>query len=205
MRIYGRANAWNVRKVLFLAEELGLKYERLDYGRGFKPADSPELLALNPNAMVPVLSDGDVTLWESHTILRYLGAKYGQGAVYPADLVAKSAVDRWLDWKLGHVSPAMRPLFFRYFLKTGDFSDREVAEGETESAKLFTILDAQLKKTGGFAASKDFTVADCAIGIAVHRWLSLPLKRPELANVADYYRRLSERPAYRKTILIGMP
>ncbi len=205
MKIYGRTNAWNVRKVLFFLEDIGLTYERFDYGRGFTPTNTPEFLALNPNGMVPVLVDGDAVVWESHTILRYLAAKYAPPSYYPTDLRQRAMVDQWLDWKIAHISPALRLLFFRHFLKMGEFTDREVSEAETECVKLFTILDKQLEKTGAYVAGPDLTVADCAIGMAAHRWLNLPINRPELSNLARYYRSLSERPGYQKTILIGMP
>jgi glutathione S-transferase len=194
-----------VRKVLFFLEDTGLPYERLDYGRGFTPTNTPEFLALNPNAMVPVLSDGDTVIWESHAILRYLAAKNGPESYYPAALGHRAVVDQWLDWKIAHVSPAMRPLFFRHFLKMGEFTDREVAEAEAESAKLFTILDGQLAKTGAYAAGPDITIADSSIGMAVHRWLNLPLKRPVLPHIDEYYLRLSRLPSYEKTVRIGMP
>lgn len=203
--IYGRPTAWNVRKVLFFLEDIGLPYERLDYGRGFKPTNTPEFLALNPNAMVPVLVDGDTVLWESHTILRYLAAKNGPESYYPKKLEHRAIVDQWLDWKIGHVSPAIRPLFFRHFLKMGEFTDREVTEGETECARLFTILNDQLARTGGYVAGPDLTIADSSIGMAAHRWLNLPLKRPDLPHVTRYYEALSKLPSYEKTIRIGMP
>jgi glutathione S-transferase len=116
--------------------------------------------------MVPVLVEDGLVLWESHTILRYLAAKYGPPSLYPADLRDRALVDQWLDWKIAHVSPAIRPLFFTHFLKTGDFSDREVADAEAECARLFTILDAQLAKTGAYATGPELTIADCALGMA---------------------------------------
>jgi glutathione S-transferase len=203
--IYGRTTAWNVRKVLFFLEDAGIPYERLDYGRGFAPTNTPEFLALNPNAMVPVLVDEDAVIWESHTILRYLAAKFGPESYYPVDLRQRAAVDKWLDWKIAHVSIAIRPLFFRHFLKMGEFSDREVAEAEAECAKLFTILDGQLAKTGVYVAGPGITIADSSLGMAVHRWLNLPVKRPALENIDRYYAALSKLPSYEKTVRIGMP
>ncbi|MGA7323826.1 MAG: glutathione S-transferase family protein [Rhodomicrobium sp.] len=203
--IYGRTTAWNVRKVLFFLEDTGLAYERLDYGRGFKPTNTPEFLALNPNAMVPVLVDGDAVLWESHTILRYLASKYGPESYYPKNLEHRAIADQWLDWKIAHIAPALRPLFFRHFLKMGEFTDREVEDAEAESAKLFAILDGQLKKTGAYVAGPEITIADSSIGMAVHRWLNLPLKRPALPQVERYYETLSRLPSYDKTVRIDMP
>lgn len=203
--LYGRANAWNVRKVMFLAEEIGLELNRLDYGRGYTPTDTAEFLSLNPMGLVPVLKDGPTVLAESHTILRYLAAKYAAPSYYPSALDQRGVVDQWLDWKLGHVSPPVRLLFFHHYLKTPGISEDTVSEAEEESAKLFTVLDGQLARTGAYVAGEDLTIADCAVGMAVHRWLNLPLRRPELAHVQRYYGQLSGRPAFQKTILTGMP
>jgi len=203
--IYGRATAWNVRKVLFFLEDAGIPYERLDYGRGFAPTNSPEFLALNPNGLVPVLVDDGTTIWESHAILRYLAAKFGPESYYPADLKLRAIVDQWLDWKIGHVTIAIRPLFYRHFLKIGEYSDRELGEAEAECAKLFIILDDQLGKTDAYVSGPGITIADSALGMAVHRWLSLPIKRPSLRNVGRYYEVLSKLPSYEKTVRIGMP
>lgn len=205
IKIYGRANAWNVRKVTFLAEEINIPYERLDYGRGFQSTNTPEFLAMNPNGKVPVLADGDVVIWESHTILRYLAAKFGSDPLYPHDLAKRATLDQWLDWKISHVSPAILPLFFRHFLRMGDHTDHEVEAAEAECAKLFRVLDGQLAATGAYVAGADFTIADCAIGMAAHRWLNLPIKRPETPNIDRYYAELSRKPSFQKTVLIGMP
>ena len=53
-RILGKASSINVRKVLWTCEELGLSYQQEDWGSGFQSTHTPEFLALNPNAQVPV-------------------------------------------------------------------------------------------------------------------------------------------------------
>ena len=57
LKILGRTSSINVRKVLWTCQELGIDYVREDWGIGFKPTQSPDFLALNPNAQVPVLID----------------------------------------------------------------------------------------------------------------------------------------------------
>ena len=59
LRILGRANSFNVRKVLWLCDELGIPYQREDWGRGHRPTNTPEFLALNPTGQVPVVLDGE--------------------------------------------------------------------------------------------------------------------------------------------------
>ena len=75
IKLLGRQTSGNVQKVLFLLEEIHMPYTREDYGRQFNNTQTDaEYHALNPNAKVPTLVDGDLVIWESNTILRYLAA-----------------------------------------------------------------------------------------------------------------------------------
>jgi len=197
--IYGRANSSNVRKVLWLTEELGLDIDRQDYGRGYAPTDTPEFRALNPNAKVPVMDEGDFVLWESHAILRYLAAKYGP-AWYPSDLRERAIVDQWLDWLVIELQEPVRRLFFALHVKPG--SDPEgIPRHEADSARACRILDAQLQKTGAYVAGQQPTIADCAIGMMVHRWYYFDISRPSLSALEAYYDLLKARPAFQGPIL----
>ena len=75
LRILGRPNSINVRKVLWLCAEIGLPRQLETWGAGYRATQCPEFMALNPNATVPVIVDGDFVLWESNAILRYLAAQ----------------------------------------------------------------------------------------------------------------------------------
>ena len=77
LRIWGRMSSLNVRKVVWCAQELALDFQRTEAGGQFGVVKTPEYEALNPNALVPVIQDGDYVLWESNVIVRYLCAKYG--------------------------------------------------------------------------------------------------------------------------------
>ncbi len=91
IRILGRANSFNVRKVLWTCDELGLKYQREDWGRGFRATTDPVFRAVNPIGLVPAVIDGDVVLRESNTIVRYLASKYAPGSpIYPTEPVARA-------------------------------------------------------------------------------------------------------------------
>ena len=83
LKIWGRVNSVNVKKALWAAEELGLKYERVDAGMQFGVTKTPEYLKMNPNSLVPTIEDDGFVLWESHTIVRYLAAKHGMGKLCP--------------------------------------------------------------------------------------------------------------------------
>jgi len=95
IRIWGRANSVNVQKVLWCLRELDLSYERIDAGMAFGRNREPEYLAMNPNGRVPTLVDGDVVLWESNSIMRYLVLAYREGSpIYPSAPKRRASVDR---------------------------------------------------------------------------------------------------------------
>ena len=98
LKIWGRVNSVNVKKALWAAEELGLKYERINAGMEHGVNKTPEYLRMNPTGLVPTIDDDGFTLWESHSIVRYLAAKHGAGTLWPTDVKARADVDRWMDW-----------------------------------------------------------------------------------------------------------
>ena len=77
IKVLGRKNSINVQKVMWCVAELGIKVKREDIGLQFGGNNTIEYLTKNPNGLVPTLEDGDFTLWESNTIVRYLTENYG--------------------------------------------------------------------------------------------------------------------------------
>ena len=111
LKILGRANSFNVRKVLWLCDEIGLPFEREDYGRGFRPTNTPEFLKLNPAGQVPCVIDDGFVMRESHAILRYLAAKHNAIALYPTDLRRRQSIEAWMDWVAYDVTHSLRGAF----------------------------------------------------------------------------------------------
>src|SRR5260370_17919299 len=119
IRIWGRANSVNVQKALWCLSELGLSYERIDAGMAFGRNHDADYLAMNPNARVPTLVDGDFVLWESNSIMRYLVLAYAQGSpIYPDAPKLRAGVVRLLDWPLSTLQPIDRPVFSALDLTT---------------------------------------------------------------------------------------
>ena len=88
LKIWGRRNSSNVRKVLWCAEEIGLPYESIEVGGSHGGTQTPEYQAMNPNGLVPVIEDHGLPLWESNAIVRYLSARYALGTLY-ADTISQ--------------------------------------------------------------------------------------------------------------------
>jgi len=197
LRILGRASSINVRKVLWACAEFEIAFEREDWGSGFKATDSTELLALNPNAMIPVIQDGDFTLWESNSIIRYLASRYGATAFYPGEAQARARIDQWIDWQASDLNRSWSYAFMSLVRHSPAHQDPQaLAAGCAEWSRYMRILDRQLASTGAYVAGSQFTLADIPIGLSVNRWFETPFEHPHLPAVRDYYERLSERPAY---------
>jgi len=109
LRLWGRTSSINVRKVLWTLQELGVPFERIDAGLAYGHNHTPDYLAKNPNALVPLLEDGDFTLWESNAMVRYLCAKHAAATLYPDDLrhpLRRRALD---GLAADHAQPRQRP------------------------------------------------------------------------------------------------
>src|SRR2546428_3507485 len=98
LKIWVRVNSVNVKKALWAAEELGLKYERIDAGLQFGVNKTPEYLKMNPTGLVPTIEEDGFVLWESHSIVRYLAAKHGKGVLWPMDERTRGVANQWMDW-----------------------------------------------------------------------------------------------------------
>lgn len=195
LKIWGRINSANVKKVVWVAQELGLPFQRIDVGGPFGGVDTPEFLALNPNGTIPVIDDDGFVLWESNAIVRYLASKYGDGTLYPADLQQRADIERWLDWQTTVYHPALVPAFLNLVRLPPEQRQPEVAEAaRPKLEQLAALLDAQLAKQA-YLTGDAFTIADLVLGCSVHPWLNLPLERVERPHLLRWYHSLRARPA----------
>lgn len=198
--IWGRANSVNVQKVLWCLSELDLAYERIDAGMAFGRNNDPEYLAMNPNARVPTLVDGDYVLWESHSIMRYLVLAYRpDSSIYPDAPKRRAAVDRWLDWVLSTVQPADRPVFWALVRTPPEQRDMVAIQKDADAeALVWEIADDQLA-TRRFLEGDNFTIADIAVGAFARRWLRVEgIRRPKLPNLDRWFEELEGRTGFQQ-------
>ena len=194
--ILGKTTSINVRKVLWTCEEAGITYQQEDYGSGFASTETDAFRALNPNAMVPVLQDGDVVLWESNVIVRYLCAKHSMGTLYPAELAARFDAERWMDWQQTTLNPAGRDGFIQW-VRTAP-AQRDAAtylQSVAATEPLLALLDAHLAQQP-YLVGDSFTMADIPVACEIHRWRALPLSdtAPATPHLDRWYQVVSGRP-----------
>jgi glutathione S-transferase len=200
LKIWGRANSVNVRKVLWCCDELGVPFERVEAGMQYGVVNTPEYRKLNPNGLVPMIEDDGFVLWESHAIVRYLSAKHGTAGLWPADLRVRADADRWMDWAAGSLLPAFRPVFWGLVRTPVEQRDmKAINEGVKKCGELAGYVDAALAGRR-FVAGEQFTMGDIPLGCHLHLWLNLPIERPAYANVAAWHKRLLGRPAFDKWV-----
>ncbi len=197
LTILGKPTSINVRKVLWTCAEIGLPYALEPWGEPGLPTTAPEFLRLNPRGLVPVLRDGDETLWESNTICRYLAARHGRTDLLPADPLARAHVEKWMDWQATELNNAWRYAFMALVRKSAAHSDPDaIAASAVAWNRMMGILDERLAETGAYAAGPQFTLADIVLGLSVHRWVSTPIEHAVLPAVKAYYERLAGRPGF---------
>ncbi|AZY49254.1 glutathione S-transferase family protein [Bordetella avium] len=199
LEVLGRATSGNVQKVLFLLEELGAEYKRLDYGKTFEGTTlTPQYKALNPTQKVPTLRDGQSYIWESHTILRYVANIKQAVNLYPEQPVARSQVERWMDWTLASLNVAYLAGF-----KEAKLPPQELSETATKllTAEL-SLLDAHLADKV-WMAGESFSLADICLAPLVRRCLKFPHAKPSLPHLRQWMDRIEQRPAFAAAVAAG--
>jgi glutathione S-transferase len=206
MILWGRNTSSNVQKPMWLFEELGIAYERIDIGGPFGKNREAEYLALNPNGLVPTLDDKGFILWESNAITRYIASKYRAESMYPGDLKRRGDIERWMDWGIG-LSNALSDAFMGIIRTEPVKRDLALILKSCSSTQAaMKVLDAQLKDRD-WVCGDHFTLADIAIGINCYRWYRVPFSTvgfdiPKLDNLQRWFDKLQARPAYQKVVMI---
>lgn len=198
LRILGRRTSGNVQKVVWLLEELGEPYVREDYGRQFNNTQTAEYLALNPHGKVPTLLDGDLAVWESNTILRYLCNKLPKGSdLYPTAPDARSQIERWMDWQLA----ALNGPYLGVFREAKKKPEERAASFTADAKDLVVQLELLEKGTAGrpFIAGERLSIADVCLGPIIDRVFGFPITLSGLAGIRAWHAKVTARPAYQRS------
>lgn len=196
LKIWGRVNSVNVKKAMWCVAELGIPFERIDAGMQFGVVNTPEYRRMNPTGLVPTIEDDGFTLWESHSIVRYLCAKHSAGKLWPADLKARADAERWMDWAFAFQS-AMRNVFWGLIRTPPEKRDaKAIEEGRAKTIALLPVLEQTLARQP-YVAGSAFTMGDIPIGCEVQRYMRVPIERPPFPAVQAWFERLRERKPFR--------
>ena len=202
IKIWGRTDSSNVQKVLWCCGELGVEFDRTDLGGKFGGNKEIAYLNMNPNGLVPTMRDGDFILWESNSIMRYLNEKYGGGRLLPSTVEGRGNANRWMDWQLTTLGPAIVPLFWNLIRTPEEKRDPKVVQSALDkTSAAWQIAENQLAH-GAYVAGDHLSLGDIPLGVWAYRWFNLPIDRPKFARLDAWYQRLRERPPYQKHVMI---
>ncbi|WP_137127928.1 glutathione S-transferase family protein [Roseomonas sp. HF4] len=204
LKVWGRVNSVNVKKVLWILDELGTPHERADAGMEHGVVDTPEYRAMNPNGRVPTIEDDGFVLWESNSILRYLAMKHGS-ALYPADPAARASADRWMDWQLSTLSGAERNLFWGMVRTPADKRDMAAVMAAMKAGgACWSMVDAWIARHGGpYLDGPTMTIADIVLGCYARRWFGPEVRvegMPRFPTLEAWFATIAERPGFRRWV-----
>jgi glutathione S-transferase len=203
LKIWGRTTSSNVQKVLWTCAELGVTYDRVDHGGPFGGNRDPEYLKLNPNGLVPTVIDGDLVMWESNTICRYLCNTHPNGdSLYPSDFAARTHVERWMDWQLSVIGAPMGALLQGLIRSTPETRD----PGAIETARRRAIAAWEIVDDGladqPYLGGQSLSLAEIVMGTHIYRWFNYPIERPQMPRLHAWYERCLGRPGFKNHIVM---
>ncbi|WP_281629394.1 glutathione S-transferase family protein [Vibrio sp. St2] len=193
MKLYTIVGSPNSRKVLAVINHLGLDIEIEYLGLFSGEHKQPEYVSLNPNAMVPTLVDGDVSLWESNAIIQYLAENSGINDLYPNELKVRADINRWLCWELAHFNQAFGTLALEAVAKPGFLGvkgdDAVINWAKQNLVRFSEVLERHLEGRK-FMVGDAITLADYAIVHVEFFKESIPFDWDSYPNINDYFARM---------------
>lgn len=198
MKLY-YSDTLNPRKVCALARYLAspVEFMRVELGKGEHL--TPAFRAMNPNAKVPVLVDGDLVLWESNAIMCHLAEKAGSD-LWPRD-ARRIDVMRWLMWDATEFAPLASVFYFEHIIKPR-FGIGEPDAAETDKARpgfqrYAKVLDAHLKGRR-YLVGDALSIADFAVAITLPYADKTGLPVQAFPEIRRWHAQLNELPAWRE-------
>jgi glutathione S-transferase len=202
IELWGRRNAYNVQKVILTLHELRLEYIHHDVGSTPGDLETKEFLSKNPHARIPVILDINEYIWESNTIIRYLAASYGKNTLWNESPTSRTHAERWMDWELAKLQPDYIDLFWGYYRtpeKEREYLKITISKSRCEHH--FQKLNDHLKKHK-YVAGETFTMGDIPCATSLYRYFTMELEVDQPKHVRSWYKRLSEREAFQKCIMV---
>ncbi|MCC6527542.1 MAG: glutathione S-transferase family protein [Polyangiaceae bacterium] len=197
MKLHGFPMSPNTRRAQLGLEEAALPYELVPVDLMSAAHKQPDYLRLNPTGRVPVLVDGELALWESNAILRYVAELAPERQLDGDTPKGRARIAQWMFMNAAHLSPALAHVFAHTIrLPEADRIPKLVENGRNEIARCVGPLDQQL--TGREWIVDRFSIADVSIAASLAVAPMIGVDLTPYPNVLGWQRRIQERPAYRK-------
>jgi glutathione S-transferase len=199
--VWGRKNSVNVQKVLWALEELDVPYRRENIGGSFGGNHDADFLAMNPMGLVPVIRDGDVTMFESNAIVRYLSSRFRDGLLRPADHRSLAMAEQWMEWTQVNFYRPVQTLFINRVRSLPENRDvTAAATAEKQAAEVLKVADGWIARHDWFAGQA-FSFGDIAMGALLWRYMGIDCTRPQMPHLMEWFEAVQEREAFRRAVM----
>jgi glutathione S-transferase len=187
-------------RIVWLLEELGLEYELNKMAFHPKDLKSEEHRKRHPLGRVPVLDDGDVSIYESGAIVEYVMARYGDGGLKPAvDAPEFPEYLQWFHYCEGMVMPPINTIMVHSVLLPPERRNPETL-GQAQRLLSRAVAPVEAALEGREYLIGSFSAADIMLGHSLFMANRLGQVSEELVNLKGYVKRIEERPAFQTAI-----
>lgn len=199
MKLYYHPISGNCRRVLATIYETGRTDVELVLVDPFKgETRQPEFLALNPNAKIPVLVDGDFKLWESTAIMQYLA---DDSPLWPLGKLRYDVV-RWQCWALAHWSAPIGKIVFERLLKPrlglGNPDEAKIADAATELERFAAVVDGHLEGRQ-WLVGDGLTLADFSLAASLTHAAPAGIDLGHHGNIGRWYEGIEKLESWKKS------
>lgn len=199
LKIYGVAASRAIRP-LWAAQEMNLPYEHIRLHFRAPELKREPYTTMNPNALVPIVDDNGLVLYESLAITLYLAQRYGQGTLWPASIEGQAKALQWTLWSATEAEPPARQWFQHTQFLPEEQRQRELAEiGLAKAREKVQILDRELRGRQWLAGDA-FSVADLNVSAVLQR---LPaIAGSDAPHALAWHQRCFDRPAAQRAFAL---
>ena len=200
IQLYGRRNSINVQKVSWALCELNIEFKWHDEHGKFGTVNVENYEKLNPQLIVPTLDYNGTIINQSNSIVRYLYRKHTD--VYEISKAEDIAIaEQWMEFQATDLQLNMTPIFWGLVRNPPEDRDEDLIDKNIVLLnKKFEIFDNFLSDRE-FILNNNFGMSDIIMGVASYRYNSLPIERPNLVNLQNWYKKISSRNCFKKNIL----
>ena len=203
MLVVHHLNESRSQRILWLLEELNVPYEIKFYNRDPETRLAPpELKAIHPLGKSPVVTEGDLTIFESGAIISYIIRRHGGGHLAPDP--STPDYDRYVSWLHYAEGSAMLPLMLNmYVMRLGE-------GGAPLQPRIQSEIDNHIGYVNGALEGREYLVGDSLTGADINASFVAEVtkafgKLPDYPNLKAWIERLHARPAWKKALEKGGP
>ena len=190
-------------RIAWILEELNMEYELEILPFTKEGLKSPEHRARHALGRVPVIEDGDISIFESGAIIQYILDRYDNKGLKPEiDSNEYPYYLQWFHYCEGMVMPPMNQIVVQTVLLPEDRRDEKALKQATN------LLSKALTPVNEFLENKDylignFSAADCMLGHSCFMANRFGTVNDEMQNIKRYISNIESRPAFQKAIVLG--